>query len=171
MNFKSAEIAFQQLSTNQIVIIIITFLSTSLVLMWLAFFVWRFRTRMLAQAGESRHVCPRCKGSLRRVHRKRQDRIVGALLKLRLGRYRCSNRHCSWEGLMSRSHARHPDSTQQNSTDQENEESPAVINSNLETQLYGSYIETGTIPLPDETHPLLEDEPSPEVADSSWVKA
>ena len=40
--------------------------------------------------------CPKCRGEVRRVHRRVRDRILNLVKPVR--RYRCRNSHCRWEG-------------------------------------------------------------------------
>jgi len=49
------------------------------------------------------HICPRCGGSLYRIHRQPRDRLASTFQELR--RYRCRARECGWEGLLRPSHS------------------------------------------------------------------
>jgi hypothetical protein len=40
--------------------------------------------------------CPRCRGEVRRVHRRLSDRVVNLVRPIH--RYRCKSSHCRWEG-------------------------------------------------------------------------
>jgi predicted RNA-binding Zn-ribbon protein involved in translation (DUF1610 family) len=56
--------------------------------------LWRVRVRLMQRYAE--HACPVCGGDLRRLHRRWSDRLVSLLLPV--GRYRCRNKECGWEG-------------------------------------------------------------------------
>lgn len=59
--------------------------------------VLRTRWRLLTDKRYTALVCPRCGGSIHRVHRKRVDRWINAYVPVR--RYRCADSRCRWEGL------------------------------------------------------------------------
>jgi hypothetical protein len=68
-----------------------------LLLVAIAFVVWRTRWRLMRMARFTTLECPRCGSDLRRIHRSTVDRVLSFFVPLR--RYRCSNRDCSWLGL------------------------------------------------------------------------
>jgi predicted RNA-binding Zn-ribbon protein involved in translation (DUF1610 family) len=44
-------------------------------------------------------ICPQCGDRIQRVHRTRTDRLINAILRSHLRRYRCPNPECGWSGL------------------------------------------------------------------------
>jgi len=59
--------------------------------------VLRIRWRLIRTASLTTLRCPRCSGSIRRVHRRWGDRVVSWFVPVR--RYRCANRECHWCGI------------------------------------------------------------------------
>ncbi len=70
--------------------------------------VWRVRWRTQHNPALTDLHCPRCKGSLHRVHRHMTDRFISIIVPVR--RYRCTNRECGWSGIRvtARAHKGHP---------------------------------------------------------------
>src|SRR4030066_215494 len=89
-----------QFTINQMGMVLIGIVGIILVLAWVAFAGWRIRASYLAKTSAASRGCPLCRSSLRRVHRTRLQRTMCILLALPIGRYRCSNRHCHWQGLL-----------------------------------------------------------------------
>jgi hypothetical protein len=58
---------------------------------------WRVRWRLMRSVSLSTLRCPKCGGSLHRVHRRFLDRAISRFVPVR--RYRCSNHECHWNGL------------------------------------------------------------------------
>jgi len=69
----------------------------ALLLIALAFVVWRTRWRLMTIPRFTESKCPYCGSDLHRIHRRWRDRVLGLYVPLR--RYRCGNRDCRWEGL------------------------------------------------------------------------
>jgi hypothetical protein len=65
-----------------------------LIVLAVAVALWRVRVRLMSHYAE--HACPVCGGDLRRLHRRWSDRALSLLLPV--GRYRCRNKECGWEG-------------------------------------------------------------------------
>jgi len=61
--------------------------------------LWRVRFRLRSQLANG-EACPLCGGKLRRIHRHWQDHLLSLLLPV--GRYRCRNSECRWEGVRAR---------------------------------------------------------------------
>jgi len=59
--------------------------------------VLRVRWRLIRAESLTTLRCPRCGGSIHRVHRRAGDRVVGWFVPVR--RYRCSNKECRWGGI------------------------------------------------------------------------
>jgi len=59
--------------------------------------VLRLRWRLIRAESLTTLRCPRCGGSIHRVHRRTRDRLVGWFVLVR--RYRCSNKECRWCGI------------------------------------------------------------------------
>jgi hypothetical protein len=72
----------------------------ALLLAALVFVGWRARWRLMTTPRFTERQCPRCCGDLRRIHRHRLDRLVNVFVPV--GRYRCRNRDCRWQGLRIR---------------------------------------------------------------------
>jgi hypothetical protein len=68
-----------------------------LVLAALVLIVYRLRWRLARRPSLTTLRCPRCGGSLHRVHRLSRDRLVSLVVPVR--RYRCSRRECRWSGV------------------------------------------------------------------------
>jgi hypothetical protein len=76
------------------------------------FLVYRVRRRYLKQIRWQGDDCPRCHGTIHRIHRTRQDRFWGALMRLPLHRYQCANPDCGWTSLLyGKPHEHHPDTS------------------------------------------------------------
>jgi hypothetical protein len=58
---------------------------------------WRVRWRLLNNPRFTDRSCPRCGGTLHRVHRRGLDHALNAMVPVR--RYRCGNPECRWHGL------------------------------------------------------------------------
>jgi len=174
MNLIIGNIALAQLPMDLIGMVVIGFIASGLVLMWLAFLVWRFRARMLAQASASGHKCPRCHSPLRRIHRTRWERVLCTLMKLSLGHYRCSNRHCSWQGLLPVQHEHHHKVVPASAASS-GELASAASNPGSYPQpgrhLPGAHIETGTVPLPSDDLPVTELQPVHEIEGGPLIQA
>jgi hypothetical protein len=69
-------------------------LGLGLIALALAVVLWRVRVRLIQRY--AKHSCPVCGGHLRRRHRRWSDRLVSLLVPV--GRYRCRNEECAWEG-------------------------------------------------------------------------
>jgi hypothetical protein len=83
-----------------------------LVVAALIFLVYRVRRRYLKQIRWQGDECPRCHGTIHRIHRTRQDRFWGFLVRLPLRRYQCANPDCGWTSLLSgKPHEHHHDTT------------------------------------------------------------
>jgi hypothetical protein len=65
-----------------------------LITLAIAVVLWRVRVRLMQRYAE--HACPVCGGDLRRHHRRWSDRLLSLLVPV--GRYRCRNKECGWEG-------------------------------------------------------------------------
>jgi hypothetical protein len=72
----------------------------ALLLTALIFVGWRARWRLMTAPRFTERQCPRCSGDLQRIHRHRLDRLVSVFVPV--GRYRCRNRDCLWQGLRIR---------------------------------------------------------------------
>lgn len=59
---------------------------------------WRVRWRIQQSPALTAKVCPRCGGELRRIHRRRSDKVLSWLLAP-AHRYTCNNKQCGWIGL------------------------------------------------------------------------
>jgi hypothetical protein len=57
----------------------------------------RVRWRLLHNPALALLRCPRCDGSIHRVHRHAVDRVISIFVSVR--RYRCANDACRWHGL------------------------------------------------------------------------
>lgn len=57
------------------------------------------RDRFLRSTQWVNDTCPKCGGHIHRVHRSRLDRLINAILRSRLRRYRCYEPDCGWSGL------------------------------------------------------------------------
>jgi len=77
-----------------------------LILLAVGFIVWRIRYRFHTDKRWEIEACPKCSGSIMRVHRKWWDRVLGATLLPEARRYRCMDPQCGWSGLLRR-HGRH----------------------------------------------------------------
>lgn len=73
------------------------FLGLVLILGALAAVLARLRYRLLNDPKLTGDGCPRCGGSIHRVHRKWYDRVISVYVPVR--RYRCSEEDCRWKGL------------------------------------------------------------------------
>ncbi len=68
-----------------------------LLIVAVAFVVWRTRWRLMTMPRFTTKECPRCGKELHRIHRHRLDRLLNLLVPVR--RYRCKDRECGWQGL------------------------------------------------------------------------
>lgn len=68
-----------------------------LILGALAAILWRLRWRLMRSPALAALACPKCGGSIHRIHRHRFDRLISLYLPVR--RYHCSNSACRWHGL------------------------------------------------------------------------
>lgn len=57
----------------------------------------RLRWRLLNDPKLTTAACPKCGGSIHRIHRKTADHLISAFVPVR--RYRCTNDACRWRGL------------------------------------------------------------------------
>jgi hypothetical protein len=57
----------------------------------------RMRWRLMHTAALRDLHCPKCGGTIHRIHRKRTDRLLDLFVPVR--RYGCSNADCRWRGL------------------------------------------------------------------------
>jgi predicted RNA-binding Zn-ribbon protein involved in translation (DUF1610 family) len=73
-----------------------------LVMLALAFAVWRIRYRFVQSDRFSADSCPNCGADLHRVHRTSLDRSLSKTLLPEARRYRCTNPDCGWQGLRQR---------------------------------------------------------------------
>ncbi len=71
-----------------------------MVILALAFLIWRIRVRFLASDRWYARICPRCGSPIIRVHRSLLDRMVGKIFLPHSRRYNCSK--CNWSGLRHR---------------------------------------------------------------------
>lgn len=63
--------------------------------------LWRIRGRISNAPQFNVKVCPRCGSKLHRAHRKNWDRFLGGVLFLALKRYKCVDKKCAWNGLVT----------------------------------------------------------------------
>jgi hypothetical protein len=63
------------------------------------FLLYRIRHRYLTSPDTTSRICPRCGGSIERIHRSWFDRLLGNTLLPKARRYRCIDRNCAWSGL------------------------------------------------------------------------
>ncbi len=76
------------------------FLGLLLIALAVAVILWRVRVRLSQHlAGRT---CPVCGSDLRRRHRRWWDRVLSILVPV--GRFRCKNEDCNWEGLRVQKH-------------------------------------------------------------------
>jgi hypothetical protein len=73
-----------------------------IILLVLAFVVWRVRYRFVQSDRWSADACPVCGADLHRIHRNGLDRILSKTLLPEARRYRCTNPDCGWHGLRQR---------------------------------------------------------------------
>lgn len=59
--------------------------------------VLRMRWRLMHSSSLTAMQCPRCGGTIHRVHRRARDRVLSLVLPVR--RYRCANTECRWQGI------------------------------------------------------------------------
>ncbi len=69
----------------------------------------RVRWRLIRTPSLTTLLCPRCRGSIHRVHRRLGDRMISWFVLVH--RYRCSNRECRWSGLRVATSGRSPEPT------------------------------------------------------------
>jgi predicted RNA-binding Zn-ribbon protein involved in translation (DUF1610 family) len=70
-----------------------------LVLAGLAFIIWRGRYHFYRSEYWKAVNCPKCGGTLHRIHRTAWDRFLSRTLLLGARRYQCKNPECGWSGL------------------------------------------------------------------------
>jgi hypothetical protein len=70
-------------------------LGLGLIVLAIVVVLWRVRVRLMQRHAGS--TCPICGGELHRRHRRWSDRVLSLLVPV--GRYRCRNKECRWEGL------------------------------------------------------------------------
>ncbi len=70
-----------------------------LVLAGLAFIVWRGQYHFYRSEYWKAVDCPKCGGTLHRIHRTSWDRFLSHTLLLGARRYQCKNPECGWSGL------------------------------------------------------------------------
>ena len=71
-------------------------------LLLIAFLVFfRVRWRVLTAPQFNVRVCPKCWHKIHRSHRKNTDRFLGIILFIALKRYKCVDRKCGWNGLVT----------------------------------------------------------------------
>lgn len=63
------------------------------------FLLYRINHRYMTNPETTSRVCPRCGGSIERIHRSWFDRLLGRTLLPKARRYRCIDRNCAWSGL------------------------------------------------------------------------
>jgi hypothetical protein len=68
------------------------------------FAVFRLRWRLMRLPRLQARECPRCGGELRRIHRRRTDRLLSLYVPVQ--RYQCANHDCRWQGLRVREQVR-----------------------------------------------------------------
>lgn len=62
---------------------------------------WRIRVWIENAPRFNTHECPKCGRKVHRARRNISDRALGAILFLPLRRYKCVDRNCSWNGLVT----------------------------------------------------------------------
>ncbi len=80
-----------------------------LVILAVAFIVWRVRYRFETSPRFGRVTCPKCSAALERVHRTWWDRLMGRSLFPHSRRFRCSNPDCGWTSLLRKEVHQHHD--------------------------------------------------------------
>lgn len=65
--------------------------------LFLLILAWGMRWWLMSRPRLTERQCPRCGGRLRRVHRRRVDRLLSRYVPV--SRYRCASGECQWEGL------------------------------------------------------------------------
>lgn len=75
------------------------FLGWALVIFAAVFVAWRLRVRFRKAFLWKADACPLCGSHLRRIHRRRFDRMMVLLLLPHAHRYLCSDPQCGWSGL------------------------------------------------------------------------
>ena len=73
-----------------------------MVLTALGYLVWRIRYRFHTSPRWESDNCPKCNGSIMRVHRTWWDHFLGATLLPEARRYSCVDPLCGWSGLLRR---------------------------------------------------------------------
>jgi hypothetical protein len=58
---------------------------------------WRLRWQLMRNEVLTTARCPKCRGSLQRIHRHQFDRVINAYVPVR--RYHCGSNTCHWQGL------------------------------------------------------------------------
>ena len=77
--------------------LLLNLICCSVPVLFLLVFAWGVRWWLMTRPSLTRRQCPRCGGRLRRVHRRRADRLLSKYVPV--ARYRCASRECHWEGL------------------------------------------------------------------------
>jgi hypothetical protein len=71
----------------------------ALIILPIAFLLYRIRHRYLTNPANYTRICPRCGSAIERVHRSFFDRLLSNTLMPRSRRFRCKNEDCNWSGL------------------------------------------------------------------------
>ena len=75
-----------------------------LIILMIAFIVWRVRHRFAKDEAWRAYECPKCKGPLVRIHRTRLDHFLTWAFFPGGFRYVCKNKSCRWSGLRQHMH-------------------------------------------------------------------
>lgn len=92
--FVSLQLSFSSLSPTNL-------LAIGLLLLVALLIPWRIRSWIVSSPRFNLKVCPRCESKLHRSHRKFSDRVLGVVLFLSIRRYKCIDRNCGWQGLVT----------------------------------------------------------------------
>jgi hypothetical protein len=90
-----------------------------LIVLAVGFIIWRIRFRFHTDSRWGITSCPKCSSPLKRVHRSRLDRALGAIILPEARRYRCVSSQCYWSGLLRRD-IHHPHHHAEKVTETEN---------------------------------------------------
>ena len=82
----------------------------ALLLAALVSIVLRVRWQIMRSEALTSAKCPKCGGSIHRVHRHFRDHLIDVYVPVR--RYRCARRECHWEGLRVEAHPHSSSSSQ-----------------------------------------------------------
>ena len=82
---------------------LVDLLGAFVVLVAIAFLLWRIRVRFLKSPRWLARSCPKCGGKIERIHRSGRDRVLALIFLPHSRRYSCPN--CHWTGL--RHHGEH----------------------------------------------------------------